>query len=761
MTGKLGMMRRLFSWLILLLMQGLIFSTGSYAGDLTGTVTDLAGGQAIVGLDMNIYDSNWAYLEINAITAAGGIYRFSDLDPGEYYVRANPKYPFHYQHQYWQNSPDRAGAIPVTVPATGEVTGIDFALIDGCYILGKISESSSGTILSGISVRVYDTEWTRMDIVTESDQYGRYYAGGLPGGDYFVMAAPSYPQPYVDQYFDHSAGPIHAVAATLVPPNDLLGVSFDLESGNYILGQITDKDTGMSIKGIRVKGYNNNGSVMRIDDRTDDEGRYILGAYREGDYYVRADPSYPNGYMDQYYPDAFTMDMAQMVSVSLPKPHFDVNLALSAGSYMRGTVTSLDSLPLEGIKIKFYDRNWNYLELATTYTKPDGTYLSGALKPGMYYTKAVPVYPQPWIDEYYPDAVEQDDAEQIPMALAGETTGIDLMLQPGGYLTGTIIHASHTDPLDDIDLDVYDSNWSWVSYSAHSRSNGEFVLGALPFGSYYLQTDPTLGQGFVPLFFNNVFMPDAAELIVLSAGQNAEHLDFALTDGGFVAGTVVDADSGLPVENIEITVLTESETVIPIHRVVTDTTGNYIAHGIPGGVYYIAAAADPDDDYMTQYYQHSSTIADASPITVTPLQTQSGIDFQLFLDPKPTATPAITLGVQLEMPSDMFRYKDLFYLNARIANPGQSMTGIPLFIILDIAGEMFFWPSWRGMEDGFDYQVIDVENGVRILPVLPAFEWPKINGTMADLHFYGGMTRSDFSRLLGDMDIITFGYTDQ
>ncbi len=218
------------------------------------------------------------------------------------------------------------------------------------------------------------------------------------------------------------------------------------------------------------------------------------------------------------------------------------------------------------------------MELSTTCTKSDGTYLSGALKPGMYYVKAVPIYPQPWIDEYYPDTINEAEAEQIPMALAGETTGIDLALQPGGYLTGTITHGVTGDPLDDIDMDVYDAEWNWVNYGADTRRNGEFVIGALPFGSYYLQADPSLTQGFIPLFYQNAFMPDDAVLIGVTGSENADNLDFSMSDGGFIAGTVTDAVSGQPLENIAITVLTLEEIPLPIHVFKTDTSGNFTAY---------------------------------------------------------------------------------------------------------------------------------------------------------------------------------------
>ena len=442
------------------------------SGEIAGYVTDAVTGQPISGLDMNLYDDQWNYVNINALTLAG-TYRFYDVPAGAYYVRANPLYPYHYQHEYWNDAPDRASATPVTVTETGEVTGIDFALIEGWYIEGKITDIN-GVTLGGIDINVYDMEWNQLDVDTETDEYGRYYIGGLPGGDYYVMANPVYMQPYVDQYFDGSAGPVHATPVTLVPPNDLTAITFILENGSYIRGRVTDRDTGSPLSNIRVKAYNSGGSKMRLEGRSDGDGYFTLGAYRDGDYFVRIDPSYPSGYMDMYYPDAHRMADAQTVPVSAPKPTYAIDFSAFAGSYIRGVLTSDTGGVLPDIKVKFYDRDAAYMELATTYSSGDGSYLSGALKPGKYYVKAVPIYPQPWIDVYYPEAIEIENAETVDVALAGETTGIDIALDPGGYLSGTITHAAGGLPLLDVDLDVYDGDWNWsitvITPAATARS---------------------------------------------------------------------------------------------------------------------------------------------------------------------------------------------------------------------------------------------------------------------------------------------------
>jgi len=728
------------------------------SGEITGNVTEESTGQPISGLDMNLYDQDWHFVNLNAQTS-GGQYRFYDVPAGIYYVRANPKYPFHYQHQYWENSPDRANSTAITVPESGEVTNIDFSLYDGWYIEGKIS-NHNGQVLGGIDLNIYDLEWNKLDVDASSDEYGRYHIGGLPGGSYFVMANPVYMQPYVDQYYDHSAGPQHAVSVTLTPPDDLINISFSLEDGSYIKGRITDKDTGDPLSGFWVKGYNDRGNKMRLTDKTNSDGYYILGAYPTGNYYVKVDPSYPDGYMDTYYPGVFRQTDARLVAVTTPKPTNNINIPVPAGSYIRGSVSSSSGTPVDDIKVKFYNRDWENLEMATTRSKSDGNYLSGALKPGRYYVKAVPIYPQPWIDVYYPDSVEKSGADNVSVALAGETLNIDFNLEPGGYLSGTIVHESGGIPLADIDLDVYDDQWGWINYSDHTNSSGRFMIGALPFGNYYLHADPSQTPGYTSQFFDLAFMPGDASVISLTSEYNPDTLNFTLSDGGFVSGLVKDASTGQVLENIEIELLDTAEQLQPVHTIRSDSNGMYLAHGIPAGLYYIMAAESEDDGYETQYFDQATSIDSAIQIQVTAIETLVDVDFNLDKSPEPTSTPAVTLGVKMEISKELFRKDDIFYLNARVSNPGQPMKDIPLFVVLDVLGSLYFWPGWVDSQSGFDYQVIDLDTGVRIIPILPAFPWPEIEGSVSGLSFYGGMTRQDFSRLLGEMDIVSFGYTD-
>ncbi len=140
--------------------------------------------------------------------------------------------------------------------------------------------------------------------------------------------------------------------------------------------------------------------------------------------------------------------------------------------------------------------------------------------------------------------------------------------------------------------------------------------------------------------------------------------------------------------------------------------------------------------------------------------------------PEPTATPAEfsptpsppPLGVRIILSTEYVRPGELFYVWAYLDNPGPSMlTDIPLFFMLGVYGEYWFWPSWSAGEspeqEGMDFQYRDIPPGSTFVNVLPAFAWPD-TGTleMTGLIFYGAMLDQSFAFVLGQPAIQVWGF---
>jgi hypothetical protein len=114
-----------------------------------------------------------------------------------------------------------------------------------------------------------------------------------------------------------------------------------------------------------------------------------------------------------------------------------------------------------------------------------------------------------------------------------------------------------------------------------------------------------------------------------------------------------------------------------------------------------------------------------------------------------TPTPTIYLGVQIDMP-DSVHPGDPFYVDGILNNPSQPMEDVPVFFILNIASDFWFWPTWISSDTGVDFNYIDVADGTTVIHVIDSMTWPE-TGTLAmdNLVFYGAMLESDFSAIMG------------
>lgn len=127
--------------------------------------------------------------------------------------------------------------------------------------------------------------------------------------------------------------------------------------------------------------------------------------------------------------------------------------------------------------------------------------------------------------------------------------------------------------------------------------------------------------------------------------------------------------------------------------------------------------------------------------------------------PAPTNTPeppCTQLGVTLEMPLDVFTMGDPCYLNAIICNTSDTqIIDIPTFIVLEITGTYWFWPTWNTTPD---FLIDTYPAGQTLLNVIQEFIWPEFSPGMANVHFYGAILNAEMTEVMGEMGYLTFGW---
>lgn len=117
------------------------------------------------------------------------------------------------------------------------------------------------------------------------------------------------------------------------------------------------------------------------------------------------------------------------------------------------------------------------------------------------------------------------------------------------------------------------------------------------------------------------------------------------------------------------------------------------------------------------------------------------------------------VGTRIDMSTTWLIPGDDLTVNACIYNTLSPLTQIPLFVILDAGGMLFFWDSWSTTPD---YRIVDVPKGITIVPIIEGLTWPDTGtSSMSNLVFWSAMTDSAMSTILGGMDGLCrcqFGY---
>jgi hypothetical protein len=157
-----------------------------------------------------------------------------------------------------------------------------------------------------------------------------------------------------------------------------------------------------------------------------------------------------------------------------------------------------------------------------------------------------------------------------------------------------------------------------------------------------------------------------------------------------------------------------------------------------------------------------SSTASPSP-TASPTATSSAT-------PLPTATPTVTpsptpepfLGVRLLMPATYFAPGDPFWLDAEVGNTDRPEDFVKLFVVLDVFGEYWFWPSWTHydppLHPDVDSQTILFTRGIARYTIIEEFAWPDVSGELQGIRFISAVMDLDLTEMIGDMSQIEWGY---
>lgn len=488
---------------------------------------------------------------------------------------------------------------PNSVAGTGSITG-------------EVSDSTTGDPVAGYcGIYANDANGNGYAASNCTDANGTYVIDNLAPGDYTVY--------FTDDNFDYQpfyyGGTSYdtATPVTVTADQATSGIDAPLEQGATITGTVTDAATGSPIVnacGIAV--YSDSTSTGKYDLCTDGSGTYTASGLASGSYYVES--SVP-GYIDTFYggPDASS---AQLVDASAPDTTSGIDLALSTGNTITGTITDAGTnTPLAN------DCN-TYVEVDDAVTSDRVAEFSGCLgADGSYSISGVPdgrykiyVYaPNGYENQWYSGQPDFSSADVLDLS-GNSTTTADFALVKGGTITGTLTDATTSAPLaGNCNASVWAVNADTGDYffaEGCTDGSGGYSIAGLPTGQYSVYvSDSTDG-----------YAQTETGPVSVTLGQTTSGVDLALPQGGTIAGTITDAATGNPVDDpncdVTIYVYAVDDLYDPVAYGGCPSNGAYEIDGLAAGqyklyVYYGSLG------YLAQWYDGAASGDAATPVDVT------------------------------------------------------------------------------------------------------------------------------------------------
>ncbi len=624
-------------------------------GRISGTVTDAGTALPLTSTSVYVYSSSGSQVT-RGYTDSSGVYTTeSGLPSGTYYARtSNSK---GYIDELYNNiacpgscTATSGTAITVTVGMT--TSGIDFGLARGGGITGTVTDAGTGLPLANVDVDIYSSagSYVTYGYTNSSGVYTSYR--GLSSGTYYARTWNA--SGYIDELYNNISCPGGSCTVTSGTPISVTagttttGIDFGLAAGGRISGTVSDAGTGLPLGGVYVYVYNSAGSSMTYG-RTDCMGVYTTySGLPPGTYYARTWNSL--GYIDKLYDNiscpggACTVASGTAITVSAGATTTGIDFGMARGGRISGTVTDAGtSLPLAEVAV--YVHNSTGGSVTSVSTDSSGVYTTySGLPSGTYYARTSNY--QGYFDELYNDipcpggSCTVTSGTAISVTLGTTTTGIDFGLARGGRISGTVTDAGTSLPLAGVLVYVYNSSGSQVT-NGYTNSSGVYTsYSGLSSGTYYAVTWNSLG--YVDELYNNISCPGGActvtsgTAISVTVGATTTGIDFSLAAGGRISGTVTDAATTLPLDNLQVRVYNSSGTQVTSGY--TDSSGVYVtSSGLLSGTYY--ARTSNSQGYIDELYNDipcpggTCTVTSGTPISVTVGTTTMAISFGLDSNP--------------------------------------------------------------------------------------------------------------------------------
>jgi quercetin dioxygenase-like cupin family protein len=614
-----------------------------------------AGDISLSGVSVQVINAAGTIFASGFTGANGSYLTATGLPTGTYYLRTsnergliNEVYPDVPCQGATCPSPSGLGT-PIAVTAGDPPTTIDMDLVEGGRISGSVLEDGTSAPLNGVFVQILSLTGQFLG-TTQSDALGNYISGpGLTTGSFHVRTSTS--TGHINELFNNipcglscalgSGTPVAVTTAVVTP-----GVNFSLALGGTITGHVVSGGTPLPNVTVQIVNAVTN-SVS--SDSTDALGQFSVRGLVDGTYYART--SSTQGHINEVFDNLqCSVNCSNILGAPLVVSGANivsgVDFDLQPGGRVSGTVIDdATTLPISGLTVTVVDPSG--LTVSTGTTNALGEYISGAgLPTGNYYVRTnnnLGLINELYAGVSCATGCVLATGTIVPVTVGSTTTNINFGLSAGGRVSGQVTDIDSGSPLQGVFVQIYYAAGRQVG-GAGTDVSGTFVTGAgLTTGQYYARTSNS--QGYMDQLFSGAPCVGACSVLngtafSVTAGTTTTGINFALTQGGRISGTVTDAGSGNP--------------ITPAGVLIFDSTGRFVSSGtvnsfgvytttagLPSGTYY--ARSSNNQGYINELFGGAPCVGNCvvtsgAPIVVTSPGTTSGVNFQLAAGGRITGT---------------------------------------------------------------------------------------------------------------------------
>ena len=308
---------------------------------------------------------------------------------------------------------------------------------------------------------------------------------------------------------------------------------------------------------------------------------------------------------------------------------------LSTAGSISGKVTDTSSAGIAGVCVYLFAGGGSQQLSTSAVTAADGSYGINGVAPGSINVEFVANCGSAnFVPQWYLGSTTEASSTPVVVTTANTARGIDATMQPGARINGTVTDSSGN-PASGTCASAFSAGTSTLVSSASTGPDGGYSIAGLGAGSYDVKFSGGIFGcvGGAGQWYKNVLTQSAATHVTVNAGGTAVGIDDVLFATGQISGTVRNV-GGSPAAYVQVcATLSTGFGYWPCTSTAAD--GTYTISALPPQSYVVAFYSYSASGGSSQWYSNASSLAAATPVSVSTGATHTGIDD---LVPAATAT---------------------------------------------------------------------------------------------------------------------------